>query len=78
MDVAGVKVTYLHSPESTSCQNEYPSDNPEDRHAHLLILPNRLYFRRQHMKSLALPFTREDLKGYDFSGAIVRTDISKR
>ena len=29
---AGVGVKFIDSPASTSCQNEYPSDNPDDRH----------------------------------------------
>jgi len=60
MKGAGVAVTVLPSPASTSCQNEYPSDNPDDR--------------RQAMKSLATPFTKEDLKGVDFSGALVHVN----
>jgi len=44
---AKVKTKFLPSPASTSCQNHYPSTNPEDR--------------RQKFLSLAAPFTEADL-----------------
>jgi sugar/nucleoside kinase (ribokinase family) len=48
MESAGVKLIYHESPKSTSCVNNYPTDNPDDR--------------RQSFVSLAEPFTRADLK----------------
>lgn len=44
---AGVPVTYLPSPTSTSIRNDYPTDNPDDRISHII--------------SRAAPFTTADL-----------------
>lgn len=47
LEDAGVKCTFLPSEKSTSCQNYYPTTNPEDR--------------RQKFLSLASPFEEKDL-----------------
>jgi sugar/nucleoside kinase (ribokinase family) len=45
---ANVRVTFLPSAKSTSCENNYPTASPEDR--------------KQRMLSLGAPFTEDDLR----------------
>ncbi len=47
MAAARVRTTLWSSRGTTSCRNEYPSENPDDR--------------RQHMASLGDPFTAADI-----------------